>query len=44
MGLKKETEEAKPGFVDTAAAFIVDKRNGFVCHFLCFFHRLGSGQ
>ncbi|HAH93525.1 MAG TPA: RND transporter [Dielma fastidiosa] len=36
MGLKKETEEAKPGFVDTAAAFIVDKRNGFFLAFIGF--------
>ncbi|RHN00925.1 RND transporter [Dielma fastidiosa] len=36
MGLKKETGEAKPGFVDTAAAFIVDKRNGFFLAFIGF--------
>lgn len=34
--MKKETEEAKPGFVDTAAAFIVDKRNGFFLAFIGF--------
>jgi len=34
--LKKETGEAKPGFVDTAAAFIVDKRNGFFLAFIGF--------
>lgn len=34
--MKKETGEAKPGFVDTAAAFIVDKRNGFFLAFIGF--------
>lgn len=34
--MKKETEKAKPGFVETAAAFIVDKRNGFFLAFIGF--------